>query len=109
MKLMRNTTQNGSCKYAAIRLDKIRALEDMDQLDDALSAMVTLKKLGLMEMGKIGDADEFFLIKLKDRHSQAALIAYANSVFDNDEEFGMDIYALARRSGPGHPLCKDPD
>lgn len=53
--------------------------------------------------------DEFFVIKLKDRHAAIALRAYAASVADFDPEFAAEISDLADRAGPNSPFCKEPD
>lgn len=56
-----------------------------------------------------GSADEFFVLMLKDVHSEAALRAYADSVRPHDPEFAADLDALAARAGRNHPNCKHPD
>lgn len=53
--------------------------------------------------------NEFFVIKLKDRHARAALLAYAESVREADPEFAQEVLDLAARSSQYHPFCKDPD
>jgi hypothetical protein len=108
MKLMRNVTPDGQCKYAAVRMDKLAGLERPEQFL-ARGALAQLAALGLLENPKPGDPEEFFLIKLKDRHSQTTLAAYANSVFNVDEEFAEDVFELARRAGESSPWCKEPD
>lgn len=97
MKLVRNTTQDGSCKYAAVRMDKIAELSQVDQ-QAACAALEMLADLGVLETGKAGSEEEFFLIKLKDNHAAAALWAYAKSVHGTDPEFSDEVAALARRS-----------
>jgi hypothetical protein len=87
MRLIRNTTPDGSCKYRLWN-NALGRFEDDD---------------------KPGDLNEFFLIKLKDRNSEAALLAYAASVEVRDPEFAADVRELAARSGPHHAACKDPD
>mgnify|MGYP001570027167 CR=1 FL=1 len=54
-------------------------------------------------------ADEFFIIKLKDKYARAALRAYANQASLDDEEYANEVRELADRSGPSHPLHKKPD
>lgn len=53
--------------------------------------------------------DDFFVIKLKDRNSRAALLAYADAAEASDPELAADVRHLAEGAGPGHPLCKQPD
>lgn len=108
MKLMRNVTPDGQCKYAAVRMDKIAALEAKDQVA-ARSALEMLADLGLLENPKPGDREEFFLIKLKDVYAEPALVAYANSVGKFDPEFAADVYSLTHRAGLRNPFHKEPD
>lgn len=56
-----------------------------------------------------GSRDEFFVLMLKDRHAEAAMRAYAESIRSEDPEFASDLDAVAARSGPNHPNCKQPD
>lgn len=87
MRLIRNTTPDGSCKYRLWN-NALGRFEDDD---------------------KPGDLNEFFAIKLKDRNSEAALLAYAAAIEPRDPEFAADVRELAARAGPNHPACKDPD
>lgn len=86
MKLVRNTSADGTGKYTVIN-------------------NVTGKELDSFP----GSEGEFFVLKLKDRHSQAALRAYADSARRIDPEYASDVEELARRAGPDSPFCKDPD
>lgn len=90
MRLVRNTTKDGKCKYALIeRLKNDR-----------------------VEYGLPQTEEEFFVIKLKDRHARAALIGYLESLTSQEEydlEYAQDIQELAQRSGPLNKWCKDPD
>jgi hypothetical protein len=106
MKLVRNTTPDGTCKYALIRLDKLPSLGEDPQVAQALKL---LADKGLLEYGLPHAEDEFFAIKLKDVHAQAALLAYANHAKATQPEFAKEIFALAQRSGPAHKLCGLPD
>lgn len=87
MKLKRNTTPDGMCKYSLIEHEKNDHVEH----------------------GLPGSEDEFFVIKLKDFNALAALEAYADSVGMEDPEFATEVYELAMRSGIYHPNCKNPD
>lgn len=59
----------------------------------------------------IGDpVDDFYVLKLKDRHSETALLAYADAAESaGDLELAADVRRLAARSGRHHPHCKLPD
>ncbi len=86
MKLDRNENPNGKGKYALLNLrtDKI-------------------------EWGYVGEPDEFFVIKLKDKHAKDALEAYADSIVHDDPEFAEQVMELAMRAGADSPYCKAPD
>jgi hypothetical protein len=65
MRLDRNV--GDAYKYALVRM---RALtSDMRGAFDALATS------GVVDMANVGDQDEFFAIKLKDKYAQAALLA----------------------------------
>lgn len=85
MKLDRNINTNGKGKYALINL-----------------------RTNKVEWG-ITAEDEFFVIKLKDRHSKPALLAYAYSIESHHREFAREVYDLAARAGKDNPFCKEPD
>lgn len=109
MRLMRNTTPDGQCKYAAVRMDKLAGLETHERFL-ARGALAQLAALGLLENPKPGDKDEFFLMKLQDRHSAPGLTAYAKSAArSGDEELARDVAELGLRAGVNSPFCKDPD
>jgi hypothetical protein len=107
MRLMRNTTPDGSCKYAAVRKDKIARLNDYSR-KSAEQALAVLKHLGVLEDPSINDPDEFFLIKLKDINAPAALIGYAGAASHTDPELARDVLEAADRS-IAHPNRKQPD
>lgn len=86
MKMDRNQNPSGMGKYALINL-----------------------RTNQVQWGAIGDADEFFVIKLKDKHARVALKAYAQSAVLDDPEWAQEVYDLAERAGPSHPFCKVPD
>lgn len=86
MKLDRNVNLFGKGKYALLNL-----------------------RTNKIEWGRPGSEDEFFAIKLKDRHARVALIAYANSVKASDPEFAEEVSELANRAGVNSPFCKEPD
>lgn len=117
MNLMRNDPDRGGlCKYALIRLDKL----DENEIDclarsapenrqQALSDILT-EKFSLIEFGLPGEEDEFFAIKLKDKRSSHALLAYAETCAgEGDSQMADDVHELYTRCGPASPWCKDPD
>ncbi len=55
------------------------------------------------------EVDDFFVIKLKDRHSKAALLAYADAAESTDPELAADVRQLAASAGIDHPCCQLPD
>ena len=86
MRLIRNTSPDGACKYALI--------------DNRTGGFIEATP---------GSDEEFFVIKLKDRFSQAALRAYAEAAREFDPEYAGEVDELADRAGPNHRLCKLPD
>ena len=84
MKLDRNINADGKGKYALINL-----------------------RTNKFEWGNTPE-DEFFVIKLKDKHAAAALRAYAGSVYCDDEEFAKEIDALVEKAHK-HQHKKAPD
>lgn len=108
MKLVRNTRTDGTCKYALLRLDKLREAKGDLTKEDILAIAGDLAPY--IEFGEIGTEDEFFAIKLKDINAPPALLAYAGSSYDNgDPFFAIDVEELANRSGSAHESCKIPD
>lgn len=105
-RLVRNTTPDGACKYALVRLDKIRELTQAERgwCEHALN---NLEMQGVLEYGKPGAEDEFFAIKLKDPRSTRALDAYADACHQDDREFSEEVRELAERSGQHSPFFKD--
>lgn len=98
MKLIRNTTDDGTCKYALIRLDKIRA-----QNENKLKINEIFKNnpewlRQFVEFGAGGSKDEFFVIKLQDVNAAPALRAYAKSAIDTDTELAREVLELAERA-----------
>ena len=87
MKLVRNTTSDGKCKYA----------------------LVERLKNDNIEYGLPKTENEFFVIKLKDVNAKAALEAYAESAKSTDPELAKEVLELASRSGANSKFCKQPD
>jgi hypothetical protein len=111
MKMDRNINTDGSGKYAVINMRKLRELRDDNQQfpPEVVAALHTLADCGALEWGAAGADDEFFLIKLKDRHARAALLAYERSIEPSDPEFALEVAELAARAGKLSPFCKEPD
>jgi hypothetical protein len=117
MKLDRNENTGpieGCGKYALINMRRLNELyaghSTFSQLAPGLQAAFTkLEAEGLIQYGAVGDKDEFFVIKLKDRHAHPALLAYADSIRATDPEFADEVDDLARRAGELSPWCKEPD
>jgi len=86
VKLDRNVNTTGLGKYALINL-----------------------RTNSVEWGRAGEPDEFFVIKLRDRHARAALLAYAESMSSADPEFADEVHNLADRASMLNPFCKEPD
>lgn len=106
MRLVRNTTQDISCKYVFLRLDKMR--------EDGIDPIAFINILGILskyvDLGLPGQEDEFFAIKMKDINSRHALEEYANSAMSNgDYELANDVRDLSYRSGFSSPYCHNPD
>ena len=114
MKMDRNLNADGLGKYAVINLRKLNATNGNTGVFERWSpevaqALKTLEDVGALEWGTVGAPDEFFLIKLKDRHARAALFAYAASAEADDLEWAMEVDEMASRSGPANKWCKSPD
>ncbi|UPT99297.1 hypothetical protein J4G48_0015130 [Bradyrhizobium barranii subsp. apii] len=126
MKLDRNINGTRRGKYGLV---KTRTLMDVimtvrEEGDDNEASMVKLRlamkvrsanelleETGILDWGAAGTESEFFVIKLRDRHSHKALSAYSRSVRDHtdDVEYAEEVLTLAHRSGPYSPFCKSPD
>jgi hypothetical protein len=101
MKLDRNTAKGGG-KYAVVRL------REMPHEGDARAHLEALITGGFVEMGSVGDEDEFFVVKLKDRFAAAALMAYAEAAAAVDPEYAVEVLELAARA-VAHPNRRVPD
>lgn len=114
MRLTRNTTPDGKCKYALVRLDKIRKMGITDNLGGIENALKVLESAGVLEYGEPGSEDECFVLKLKDQHTGHALRAYVRDILNDltpekpDTQYAADIIDLALRAD-AHPSRKRPD
>ena len=105
MKLDRNTNPTGKGKYALVNLRKIGGdPRTHEEMADAIKASPQS-----IEFGFVGAADEFWLIKLKDKYAAAALAAYANAAEAEDPEYAAQVRDMVKRAGPSSPFCKSPD
>lgn len=119
MKLIRNTTDDGTSKYALLRLDKmLEAGITVSYLKDVLDSPIgdlgtestKISILDFIEFGEIKTEDEFFIIKLKDINSPERLISYARSALENGQkDLALDVFELATRVGNNSRVCKIPD
>lgn len=113
--LQRNRTPDGTCKYALIRLDKLRSDADDDSCSDSVGAgavldfllgkhhtlfpLDTLLLRKYVELGGVDNREECFVIKLKDEHAPSTLDQYANSARARGlTAIADDVQALAERS-----------
>lgn len=114
MKMDRNLNADGLGKYAVINLRRLNATNgNIGAFErwspEVAQALKTLEDVGALEWGTVGTRDEFFLIKLKDKHAQAALLGYAASAEEDDFEWAEEVAEMARRSGRANQWCKSPD
>jgi hypothetical protein len=104
MKLDRNLNPTGQGKYALINFRRA----DFDN-EEVRHAFAVLQSHGAIDMGFVGDPDEFFVIKLRDQHARPALDAYAAAAWPDDPEWANEVADMAKRSGEDSPHCKRPD
>ena len=102
MKLDRNVNKDGRGKYALVRLRNI------EKGSEAYGLLNRLEQLGHLDWGVVGQPDEFFVIKLRDKYAGAALRAYADAVQD-DVQYAIQVLGVAARAGVQSPFCKEPD
>lgn len=101
MKLDRNKDGKGG-KYAVVKLRK------MPHDGEARAHLDALITGGFVDLEIDGDADEFFLIRLKDKYAPKALAAYAEAAAVDDPEYAVEVMELVVRA-IGHPHRKKPD
>lgn len=70
MRLDRNA--NGQGKYAVINLRKVKEVESSYSRARIGYMLDILLDLGVLEYGNVGTEEEFFVLKLKDVHTDAA-------------------------------------
>lgn len=80
MKLIRNTTEDGSCKYALIRMEALTEGERLQVTDNAGKPDWLSVDGRAVLLGNESPSDQFFVLKYKDKFTAAALWAYAMAV-----------------------------
>jgi hypothetical protein len=111
MKLDRNINANGRGKYALLKLRRVRELQDTlteEGKQRLAQAFDLLEAAGILDWGNTIDS-EFMVIRLKDAAAEQGLREYANKAAEFDPEYAGEIAEMARRAGPNHPNCKQPD
>lgn len=111
MRLKRNDpASDGRGKYGVVKVDRVAALSEPEKTT-VQTALDFLEQTGVLTYGGIGEADEFFVVMLKDVCSPCALVAYAAAarVRCDDPEYADEVEALASRAGYMSPFCKKPD
>lgn len=112
MKLDRSATNDGRGKYGLIkarRLARLTATHSPGVVSEIEHAIAVLEAAELIEWGLPGSAEEFFVMKLKDKWAGSSLATYAQqAISEGETEFGAEVLGLAARSA-GHPLSKKPD
>lgn len=107
MRMDRNINADGGGKYAIVNMRALReAMTPGGRIEEAFQR---LRDAGIIDLGMVGTESEFFLIKLKDRHSPPALYAYADSIRPTDPEFAAEVTQMCFRAGERSPWCKEPD
>lgn len=104
MELDRNINQDGKGKYALI---KMREIPGNPTTPEELAAAI-LENPQCVDWGSKGSDSEFFLLRLKDKYAEPALLAYADAAADEDGVWSRRIYAMADRAA-NHPNKKSPD
>ena len=115
MKLDRNTNGDGKGKYALVRL------RDIQPDGEAFGLLRRLDELGHLDWGIVGQPDEFFVVKLRDRFAPGAIKGYADAVMEaarketdpvKEKDFaqwGIQVIGMNSRAGDLSPFCKTPD
>jgi hypothetical protein len=102
----------GRGKYALLKLRKLAEFTEQGAFGEAakpiVDAISTLEKAGILDWGNT-EQSEFFVIRLRDMCSQAALFAYAGEAIEQEPQFAKEVAELARRAGRFHPHAKMPD
>jgi hypothetical protein len=108
MRLDRNNTEDGTGKYVLVNMRRVHNIEMPAVKSDITRALKALASYGVVDLGEAGSADEFFVIKLKDKYAEQALAAYASAAVDDDPEYAKEVSELASKAAT-HPFKKRPD
>ena len=116
MKLDREINEDGKGKYALIQLRKVEVGSRCWKMLEELHAE------GVLEWGCVGDPDEFFVIKLRDRYADSGICGYRQAVqkeagrnanddakFKDLTEYARALLDLEGRAGMLSEFFKDPD
>ena len=103
MKLDRNITTPRRGKYALIKL-RISTPIPVREIGKIVAFSVDASAV---DFGDTDDSD-FFVMRLKDKYTGAALAAYANAAMLDDLEYGREMMVLAQKAIE-HPLKRRPD
>lgn len=115
MKLDRNLNGDGKGKYALVRLRNIEAGSEAHRL------LQRLDELGHLDWGVVGQPDEFFVVKLRDKFAPGAIKGYSDAVMEAHRQepdsakardlaqWAIQVVGMAQRAGDLSPYCKEPD
>lgn len=114
MKMDRSISDDGLGKYALINLRRLNetcgSQETFQRWSPEIEkAMSVLEEAGALEFGRVGDHDEFLVIKLKDINAPGGLAGYANKADETDKEWADEVRSMIPRAGINSPYCKIPD
>lgn len=84
MKLIRNQTEDGSCKYGLLLLEKMDTTERQDVVECVPDDHVTIAGEHIL-LGNESPGDQFFVLKYKDKFTAPALRAYGHAVIAEAE------------------------
>ncbi len=87
MKLIRNISHDGRCKYALIRMQELTPAEQDCIIEEAghESWETTVASAAIL-IGNESPSDQFFVLKYKDKFTASALRAYANAVREEAQD-----------------------
>jgi hypothetical protein len=68
-------------------------------------AIRTLNSAGLIEWGRVGAPDEFWVVRLADVNAPGALMGYARMADNTDPELASEVRSLLSRAGANSPFC----
>jgi glutamine synthetase type III len=106
VRLERNVSPDGLCKYIAIKVNKLKGARPKNRME-LIKALMDADDDAVV-FGEVGSEDEFFLLMLKDENTPEALAAYGRSIFRSDPAMAYDVQEMMNRS-LDHPSRKKPD